>query len=340
MEECTPFCAAMKSCLNYMGQQIDYCDIMAITGAAFRLRWNTRYWDGGNVDIMNIYEDRYEAFRRAFKAAGRSFKILKRSESDKEEFKQLIRSEIDEGRPVIAFGIIGPPEACLITGYREQGDTLLGWNCFQENQEFAKNVSIDESGYFVTDSWWENEYTTALITVGEKQEPLSSHKEILTNGIDIMKKECIVFYGKESEIIAEYAGGQKAYDCWAEAIADDKEFPDKAILPILYERIVCQNDAQDMVGEGRSYAACYLEKAAKENPQSEKLCKKAAEYFRKAAEATFKMNEFKGGYVQTEEVVRRFAEPEIRKQIVALIYKAKENEAKACELMNEIVSLL
>lgn len=169
-EEATPFCVALKACLNYMGQQVDYAYIMAATGAAFRLRWNLNYWDGGNVDIMYIYEDGYEAFRKGFEAAGRSYRILNRSEANKEEFTQFIKAEIDEGRPVIALGIIGPPEACLITGYRDNGKTLLGWNCFQDNQEFGSNFQIDESGYFVTDSWWENECTKAVMSIGEKEE--------------------------------------------------------------------------------------------------------------------------------------------------------------------------
>lgn len=339
-EECTPFCVAMKACLNYMGQQVDYAYIMAITGAAFRLRWNTGFWDGGNVDIMNIYEDPYEAFHRAFKAAGRSYGILKRDESNKEGFVQFIKAEIDEGRPVIAFGIIGPPEACLITGYRDNGETLLGWNCFQENQEYAKDVKQDESGYFNTEGWWENECTVALISVGEKEEALSSDKEILTNAIDILTKEIVTFYGKNHEVKAEYAGGQKAYECWAKAIGDDKEFPSNAVLPILYERIMCQGDAQVMIGEGRSYAACYLEWIGKQSSFVEEKCKKTADYFRKVAECGFHMNEVRGGFMQDEETTRKMAEPKVRQQLVDLIHKAKEYEAKACDLMKEIVEEL
>jgi hypothetical protein len=94
---------------------------------------------------------------------------------------------------VLALGIIGPPEACLITGYQEEGRRLLGWNCFQDNQEFARNVSIHESGYFITDGWWENEMTLAVIAVGEKQEALLSQKELLNNGIDIMTRDKIVY---------------------------------------------------------------------------------------------------------------------------------------------------
>lgn len=339
-EECTPFCAAMKACLNYMGQQIDYYYIMAVTGAAFRLRWNTGFWDGGNVDIMNIYEDRFEAFARAFRAVGRSYQIIKRSESDKNGFMQFIKAEIDEGRPVIAFGIIGPPEACLITGYRNNGEVLLGWNCFQENQEYAKGTTIDESGYFVTGNWWENECTLALISVGEKQEALSSHKENLLNALEILTKEKVVFYGEHQEVVAEYAGGQRAYECWATAIADDREFPKNAILPHLFERIVCQNDAQDMISEGRSYAACFMEGIAKQQERIAEPCKKAAEYFRKIAECGHKMYEVKGGYKQDEEAVRRFADPEVRRQLVVLIRKAKEYEAKAGDYIKKAVEQL
>lgn len=345
-EECTPFCAAMKACLNYMGQQVDYAYIMAITGAAFRLRWNIAYWDGGNVDIMNIYEDQYEAFRRAFAAAGRSYRLLKREDSSKEEFISFLKAELDEGRPVIAFGIIGPPEACLLTGYRDQGNVLLGWNCFQENQEFAKNVTQEESGYFATDGWWENECTVALISVGERREPLASHKEILENAIHILMKEEICYYDQEKKLVAEYAGGPLAYDMWASRVGDDSEFPKGAILPILYERLVCQNDAEVMLGEGRYYAAAYLEQIAKDMASGgqaselEKECRLAARYFRGAAELGPRMSQIIGGFIQNEENTRNFARPEVRRELVGLILKAKEQEAKACQVLQELVQKL
>ena len=339
-EECTPFCAAMKACLNYMGQQIDYAYVMAITGAAFRLRWNVDNWDGGNVDIMNIYEDRYEAFRRAFVGAGRSYRLLKREGSSKEEFTHFIKEELEEGRPVIAFGIIGPPEACLITGYRDNGNQLLGWNCFQENQEFTKNVGQDESGYFITDSWWENECTVALIAVGERQEALASHKEILENALQILTKEKVVFKDQENIPGAEYAGGQRAYEYWARRVGDDKEFPSGAILPILYERLVCQNDAEVMLGEGRYYAAAYLEQVAKDIPEVEKECKLAAEYLRRGAELGMKMSEVIGGYTQDEERILRFAQPAARRELVTLINKAGGFEAEAVKVIREIVEKL
>ncbi|HEX3045969.1 MAG TPA: helix-turn-helix domain-containing protein, partial [Bacillota bacterium] len=156
-EELTPFPSSLKACLNYLGQEISYTYLMAASGAAFRLRWNPACWDGGNVGIEFIYTNPTEAYERSFQAAHRDFLIVTRGpETPKSEFCEFIKSEIDEGRPVIAIGIIGPPEACIITGYRDRGNTLLGWNFFQDNPEHAKDVKIDESGYFVCQNWWEN----------------------------------------------------------------------------------------------------------------------------------------------------------------------------------------
>lgn len=199
-EECTPFPSALKACLNYMGQDISYSYLMASTGASFRLRWHLKEWDGGNVDIMAIYENPWLAFEKAFQSAGRQFKILEKTpKTTKEAFMDMIKSEIDAGRPVIALGIIGPPEACIVTGYRDGGHTLLGWNFFQDNPEFAKDVIIDESGYFICSTWWENPETRALISIGESQDVKLPLSAILKNAMGVMA----------NERIKDYAGGRE-----------------------------------------------------------------------------------------------------------------------------------
>ncbi|MDT8718820.1 helix-turn-helix domain-containing protein [Clostridium sp. 19966] len=339
-EEGTPFISSLKSCLNYMGQTIDYAYLMAASGAAFRLRWNLNTWDGGNIDTMCIYEDKFEAFKRSFEAAGREYKLLSREGTDKETFITFIKDQINSGRPVIALGIIGPPEACIITGYDNDGETLLGWNFFQNNSEFAKDIKFHETGYFICDNWWENPSTVGVISIGEDMNQLVSQKDILINGIDIMTNNKVIKIDHYNHNKLEYAGGQAAYDAWAKAIGNDKEFSPKAILPILSERIMCQNDAQCMVGEGRSYAAIFLDWVGKTNEKIERDCSLAANHFRKSANCTFKMNEVKGGFEQNEASIRKFAEPEVREKIVSLIIEAKENEAKACEVLKSIVNKL
>jgi AraC-like DNA-binding protein len=333
----TPFPACLKACLNYMGQDIDYAYLMAASGAAFRLRWQTGFWDGGNVDITYIYENGLEAFERSFQAAGRKYRFLNRAQADKEAFKAFIKKEIDEGRPVIATGVIGPPEACIVAGYRENGDVLLGWNFFQDRPEYAGDTTINENGYFISSDWWENKDTQLLMSIGEEESPRGSDLSLLKNALTILTKEEIRFPGCAGVV----AGAQAAYRCWAEKIGDDSEFPRTILMPLLMERYMCLSDAQCMVGEGRYYAAKYLESVGIRHPELLELCSKASDSFLKTSHtAYYEISKALGEHKVFENRVKKLLEPDIRRQIVHLIGKAKEQEAAARGYVAEIVSKL
>lgn len=329
-EECTPFPSTLKACLHYMGQDISYSHLMAASGAAFRLRWNTTCWDGGNVGIAFIYEDLNEAYKRSFNAAGRSYKIMDRIDSTtKEDFKNFIRAEIDEGRPVIALGIIGPPESCIITGYRDDGDTLLGWNFFQENPEFAGDAYIDESGYFISKKWWENPCTIAVMSIGEEVNRGTDTEEILKNSYEILM----------NKKIGDYAGGQAAFDAWENSILDDKQFHKDTILPLLFERLMCLGDAMDMVAE-RINAAIFMEWVAKHNEKIKKEALEAANIFKSEARTTHEMCNLLGGWQRGEQQAKRLADPNVRKMLAKTIMKAKDYEARACKEMYKLIEKL
>ncbi|WP_425448823.1 hypothetical protein [Dethiothermospora halolimnae] len=64
--------------------------------------------------------------RSTFLACGREYNVIKKEDNTtKEDFIKFIIKEIQEGRPCIALGIVGPPEACVVTVYRENGKKLL-----------------------------------------------------------------------------------------------------------------------------------------------------------------------------------------------------------------------
>ncbi len=331
-EEVTPFPSCLRTVLNYMGQEIDYCYLMAATGAAFRLRWNREIWDGGNVDVCFIYESPTEAFERAFRAAGRSYSFLRREDSDKEGFMTFIRKEIDEGRPVIALGIIGPPEACVVTGYRDGGRTLLGWNFFQEMGEFAGSHTIDASGYFVTDAWWENPFTTMLMSVGEKEEPWGDPGEILRNALSILT----------TNSVGVFAGGQDAYKLWASKLADDREFPEGLPMPERFDRLMCHNDALTMTSEGRAYAGYYLRYVAGEFEKSgesdkARLAEKAASHFMKEFEISQKISALHHNKNDAEGIELLF-EKEVREKAVAMIHELAQEDQAAADAIKALLA--
>lgn len=335
--QCSPFPMCLKAVLNYLGQDIEYPYLMASSGMAFRLRWNKNAWDPANVGIQMVYEDPDEGYRRAFRAAGRECYILRRqgkSLTEKEVFKALVRQHLDKGHPLISTGIAGPPEAGIVTGYRNGGDTLLGWSLFQENMEFAGGLSFDESGYYVTDSWWET--ADSLIAVGGLLGTCSDVPEILENGLRIMNTGVIgALHGTRF-----YYGGQAAYKAWAEAVEDNKNFPKDVVMPLLMERLMCQGDAEVMVSEGRYCLAGFLRRLGGCHPQAAEACEQAARYCDDTCDRINEIMRLRNGYEQTEDTLMKFADSEMRKKIAALIRRAALCDQEVAGAIEEIRKLL
>jgi len=338
---CTPFPICLKAAANYLGDDIDYADTMVTSGAAFRLVWDEKYWNGGNVDIMLAFDNPLLAYRNGIEGFGREFKLLARqngitgsdpekfsgfeSTASKSDFIAFIKEQIDKGNPCIALGIIGPPEACLITGYRNNGQTLLGWNFFQDSPEFATAVSTDDSGYFVTDSWWENEETIAVMSMGEKTAEPADMKQLVDSAITVMT-------GRK---LGNYAKGIFAYDAWKKAITDESQFPKEPILSIMAERLMCQGDAMDCLADGRDNARKFFEKAAAKHP-NQPLYGEAAAKFSIGAKNAYRMYETLGGFERNEKQMTELAKPEVRAKLAGLIDACKAADIAALELLKEI----
>lgn len=319
---CTPLPICLKACANYLGQDISYEYAMVASGSAFRLVWDTTCWNGGNVDVILTYDNPTKIYQTGVNALGWKYNLLGRSkETKKEDFIKFIKEQIDNGLPCIAIGIIGPPEACIITGYRNNGETLLGWNFFQDSPENGGSVGIDESGYFISESWWDNQDTVAVMSIGEMTGELFTIKDITDNAISVLT-------GRKKD---HYAKGILAYDAWRKALSNDKEFPENAILPILIERLMCQGDAMDCLSDGRYNASRYFESLAKEKSEHQKTFKSLANNFKTVYKNMYKMSETLGGWERNEQQMRNLATRGTRERLIKLIDESKAADMKALE---------
>jgi len=310
-----PMC--LQAVLNYMGQNISYAELMVYTGVAFRQRCAIDGWNVAAIDCRNIYERHLEAFERGFQGAGRSYKISEDINNPKKIIKQdalaLIKEELDCGRPVIALGVVGPPEPCIITGYRNNGETLLGWSLFQEwcCEEF------DESGYFVKHNWWQD--TQAIMTIGEEVGRRTSDKEVLKNGLMLMTTEEMAAYdGKDL-----FYGGYKAYEEWARLL-ESGNFSDDAAD--------AHGDLQGMLG-GRIFAAKYLKIVAKKHPQAEAELLECAKLLEQVAACDNKIWQARSRY-------NDLFEKALRKEMTTIIREAANIEKQACALLKQAIDIL
>ncbi len=328
--ELTPFISSLRACLTYAGQSINYSRLLAGSGAAFRLMWNREMWDGGNVDILVSRLDPMEPINRAFSTAGRAGVFLQKKEGNKPEITSLICREINAGRPVIGFGIIGPPEACVITGYRDNGDKLLGWNYFQDFPEWKGSLDTDACGYFIRRGWYEHSETLGVMAVGDAG-PLPDEEVFLKNTL------CLAAEMMEPHDVRQRAGGQAAFDAWEQALLDESQFPKNAPLPMLMERIMCQGDAFTMVSEGRAYAGQFFAEAAERFPQFKSDLFGIAEDFRNEHQTAWKMPQYHVSLGMGEPQARALAQRENREAIAALIRQCKELDNRALEKIRHLI---
>jgi len=330
----TPFPMCLQAVLNYMGQNISYTQIMASSGAAFRQRFDVNGWNMGAVDIRFTYENHMKPFELAFKSAGRSYKILEHPEKPKSICKEtsleLIKSELDCGRPLIALGVVGPPEACIITGYKNGGETLLGWSLFQGGGPFDEDLEIHETGYFIRDNWWEN--TEAVMSIGEEIGSLTPVKEILKNALWLMTEDNIATYGGSSN----FYGGQAAYEAWAKMVEDDTKYTENTDI---FGATVSHEDQECMLAEGRGTAALYINSLAEQYPLLASEFSECAALLKSAADCVSKMQEIRGGQ-GADKTKAKFQEKETRSKIAEFIRQAARYEKDACAVLKKLIDKL
>ncbi len=321
-----PFPICIKSVSEYLGDDVSYPYIMAATGAAFRLVWNTACWDLSNVDIYHAFTESNAVYELGARALGREFSFLGRGENTtKEEFLDFIRKHLAEGYPCIALGIIGPPEPCIVAGYGDDGESLLGWNFFQEDPEYAGDVTTAENGYFVSRNWWENTDTQAVMCIGPVNAGEASPQEILRQAVSAL----------EGRIEHSYAKGILAYDAWREMLLEDSHFASTA-YDSLFSKLLVHNDAVQCLMDGRNQGAGYLRElvAAQKKEDNTKL-EQAARHFQKVSAYAEEMSSLIGDWSDMDAMLQHLADTKVREELAKLILYAKAEDEAALQCLKE-----
>ncbi len=322
----TPFPICIKAVSEYLGEDVSYPYIMAATGAAFRLVWNTDCWDLSNVDIYHTFTESNDVYGLGARALGREFSFLGRKENTaKEEFLSYIREHLAEGYPCIALGIIGPPEPCIVAGYENNGETLMGWNFFQEDPEFAGNITVAENGYFISDSWWENTDTQAVMCIGPIIGERMTEREILQQAVKAL----------EGRMEHHYAKGILAYEAWHHMLLEDSWFTDRA-YDILFSKLLVQNDAMNCLWDGRGHGAGFLQELAMNHTRADrKRLEQASHHFRRVSAYAEEMQQLIGDWSDTDAMLQHLADRKIREQLAARITAAKTEDEAALQCIKE-----
>jgi len=337
--EICPFPSCLSACLEFMGEDLGshenvvngevwrendtYIYIMGTSGSAFRLSWKPG-WHLDNDSIIYMSDEPDEPFRRAFASVGFTYETVTVAEARDNEahFRaRIIESIHQRCRPVLYFGVVGPPECCIITGYDDGGDVLIGWSYFQSIPPFNADVEFEPSGEFRKRRWFQGTFDS-LFLIGEKRARPSSteiHRSALEWALRVVTTPTT--WGDRQN-------GLAAYTAWADAMSRDDEFAlDDA--DVLRHRLLVYNDASGTVAEGRWYAAQFLDRVAACEPGMAPDLEAAAANYRKEHDLMRAAWDLTGGVGFSDEHALQLAQPDVRRQIVQLILAAREEDARA-----------
>jgi hypothetical protein len=303
-----------------------YAFYIGVSGVASFLSWKPG-WEGDNMEIMYMSDDPAAPFEHAFQAAGYGHQVvgMEAGRDNEALFRRTIVESIQKGRPVLAFGPIGPPEAAIITGYDEGGDVLLGWSFFQNLPEFNAGVEFEPSGQFRKRDWFNYPPGFSFIVIGERK-PAPPLSETYRRALEWM-----VQVTRTPVTFGDRHNGLAAYMAWAEQLLHDEDFPDDA--SILRQRHEVHNNAVGMVAEARWYASQFLLQASDPDllhyRMAEDLLHAAACYAAEHA-LMWKLWDLAGGNGNPD-AYRHFADPAVRRQMIPIIHQSREKDAQAAE---------
>lgn len=295
-----------------------YLYILAHSGMAFGLRWKEG-WHMDNADHM-LAADPNEIIRRAFAAVGYTYEIVHKTGAPGDEalFREKIRTSLAAGRPVLAFGVVGPPECCLVTGCDEGGDVLLGWNFFQGLPPFNTGVEFEPTGQFRKRNWFPD--TWSMLIIGEKTERPEVHglnRDTLRWALQVARAPWVF----------DRATGHAAYEAWARQLANDVTFADQPEA-VLREQHDAHHNVVGMLAECRWYGAQWLRYIAGDEPAMAEALLAAAACFEQEHELMWKVWGAVGGNGHPG-AWAALARPEVRKEICSFILQARDLDIAA-----------
>ncbi len=333
--EDAPFPSSLAACLRHLGEDYPYLPIeahgrtwrlndatvyaMAISGIAYGLLWRPG-WHEDNVDMMRIADDPAEIIDRSFEAVGYGYEVvLAQDGSDRGAlFRRRIAESVRRGRPVMAFGVLGLPECCIITGYDGEGDVVIGWSFFQDDGEWGQESGRERSGYFRRRDWARD--TQALIVFGDKRPRPSqgeTNRKALRWALEVMRRPTV--QGCPS--------GHAAYTAWADALRRDGDFPVEE-PDVLRWRHGVHDAAVGTVAEGRWYASQFLTEMAKEEPAMAPDLLAAAACFSAEHDLMWRIWGLAGGH-RCPKAHLNLADGEVRRAIATVIVEARERDIEA-----------
>jgi len=259
--ECT-FFGAFNSALQFLGEAVDYVYLMGVSAAAFRLRFHQPEWCASSPDaaLDGTYPE------AAMKAVGYEGEFIVRmvpGQKAIEKMFQIIKDEINSGKPLLAIGLTKFPDWGVIAGY--EGKKIFCRTYYDENNEYSIS----------------KEFPWIMFRMKKKETGKPSAEENIINSIKLAVEMANI------PSIDNYANGLAAYDAWIKDLENEEAFQ-KMNRRELFIHWHINGWIYNSLYDARNAAAKYLKEATKElKGKNKEKTKEAAEKFEKVRAKLF-----------------------------------------------------
>ncbi len=302
--------------------------LMGTSGTGFAAVWPRGGWNaGGNWDITGIAPEPLEPLRRAFASLGFTPETLLRGSlaaelgltepvsDDEAEYRRRVAASLEAGRPVVALGLMGEPQAGLVSGLDEGGEVLIGWSWVQDERA----LDFDPQGYFRQRDWFAG--LGGIVVFGEPVErpPLETVcRDALAWALRLMRT---------GEVRGTPAG-DAAFAAWADDLADDD-----GVAALTGAELESARWASDDMGghlaEARCWAGVFLNGVEQIMPELHDALRAADDAFMLIHDLVWRLWQTQRG--DEAERAMAFVEPELRSELrrLALLMRAEDAAAAA-----------
>jgi hypothetical protein len=311
------FLNGVISVMEHLGKPVSYDDLACLSGCAFRGCASLREMTPSLYYVTNDPA----IIGHTFAMLGCQVTLYDRS--DYATDAQRIIDSIDRGMPVLTFnGVVNCADCCLIAGYDDGGDVLLGYNPFMDVKEDHQEPA-DVTGYFRKSGWHDGFFREAggkILIIGEPAAPLSSEETIIAS-LQMAVRLIRGTASPNTECVTGYAGHTQ----YAEMVCAETD--DAFLLNLM---IVCMNCN---VYQDKVYAAPFLRKAQAVLTGKGNLLEESATLYDQVAEARQEMAGIVADDLSTGECI---LDMEIRRRYAQCVYRIRDLEQCAADVLEKI----
>ena len=181
-----------------------FYELLHIMGVGYGFAWRQ---ERNMIEELWRINDLQDMASRAMRYYGRDYLWLTTADTTADEMRRLIIWSIDKGRPVVMEWAGGIPEFSIVTGYQDNGDTLVGWTYCGECA--AKN---NELGMFVNPARWTEKFEFHLLVIGDPVETTYTDRDSITYALEVLDRQ-----EAQNKDVVTMIAGDEAYRRWLRA---------------------------------------------------------------------------------------------------------------------------